>query len=80
VAESGTRRELLEASRDTLKGLLAGAEPNTAPALSRELRAVLVELESIPAAAGQSKQDELKERRNARLAEAAARARSAESK
>ena len=73
------RRERLEAARDTLTALLAGADDRSAPAVSRELRAVLAELDSLPAASGKSTQDELKERRAQRLADAKARARSAES-
>ena len=74
------RRERLEAARDTLQGLLSVAGEGTAPGISRELRAVLAESDSLPAANGKSTQDELKERRAQRLADAKARARSAESK
>ena len=75
-----TRRDDLEAARDTLRGLLAGADESRAPALSKELRAVLAELDAMPVVGSGSKQDELKARRHARLAEAAARERSAKSK
>lgn len=77
--ESLSRRERLEAARDRLTGLLAGAEANTAPSISRELRAVLAELETIPSAKGSlSVQDELKRRRDERLAASSDRARTAE--
>ena len=78
---SPSRRELLEAARDRLTGLLGMTEGSAAAALSKELRAVLVELDAMPAVGGaRSKQDELKARRDARLAEAATRARPAEAK
>lgn len=75
-----TRREYLEAARDRLQSLLPGADERTAPGVSRELRAVLTELDSLPSAeVGASVQDQLKERRAQRLADSKTGARSAES-
>ncbi|WP_332645121.1 hypothetical protein [Aeromicrobium sp.] len=70
------RRTRLVTLRDTLTLLIEDADEKTAPSLSRELRAVMAELESIPEAGKKATADELKERRAARQADAEARARS----
>jgi hypothetical protein len=70
------RRDQLIDLRDRLSALLAGADERTAPALSRELRAVMAELEQLPDESKKATVDELKERRASRQAEAKDRTRS----
>lgn len=69
------RRIRLVRYLDVLDALLGSADEKSAPALSRELRAVMAEIESLPEAGKKATADELKDRRAARQAEAQARAR-----
>lgn len=67
-----TTRERLEAVREHLSGLLeVEADGAKAAALSRELRAVLTELEKLGAGRSSSRVDEIAQRRESRLAKAA---------
>lgn len=68
-----THREALELLRDTLTAELQSdmCRPQDAAALSRELRAVWSELESLPAADGKSRPDEIARAREARRRKAA---------
>ncbi len=61
-----TRRELLESCRDRLVTEIDEADAKELPALSRELRAVLSELEGIPDGRAQTPADEIAARRAAR--------------
>lgn len=67
---SGDRREALEAMRAHLAGLLLGAEPREAAALSRELRRVLDELDRLGAGTKGDSVDDLAARRARRRAAA----------
>ena len=69
-------RDRLVRSRDHLDLLLLAADDKSAPALSRELRAVMAELDALPDTGKKATVDELKDRRATRQAEAQARARS----
>lgn len=70
------RRIRLVRYLDRLDALLEVADEKSAPALSRELRAVMAELESLPEAGKKATADELKDRRAARQAAAQAAAHS----
>jgi len=61
-----THRELLECSRDRLVQEIDEANATELPALSRELRAVLTEIDAIPSAEAKAPADEIKKRREAR--------------
>ena len=62
------RADILEALRDDLIRQQQDAGPKELPALSRELRAVLAELEQIAVPAEGSLSDELRRKRAERLA------------
>lgn len=69
-----TRVERLEAARDALAAAIASADEARLPALVKEYRATLAELESLAPEEPEQKGtalDELKKRRAARLAGAA---------
>ncbi|WP_159400886.1 hypothetical protein [Streptomyces sp. NRRL B-24484] len=70
AAASGDRRATLEAIRDQLARELAETVGPAAAVLSKELRATLAELESLPGGREVSVLDELDARRAARRAEA----------
>jgi hypothetical protein len=66
-----TRREDLEAARDHLRSLLGDESDGAkAAAVSRELRAVLTELEKLGAGRTSSRVDDLAAKRATRLAKA----------
>lgn len=73
-----TLRGRLTAVRASLEAAMAEALPKELPALSREYRAVLAELEAIPAETSTATVDQLRERRAARRTAAADPARTAE--
>jgi hypothetical protein len=66
-----TRAESLAADRDRLEAAIAKAEPRELPALVREHRAVLKELEALAKPQKGSTRDQLAEKRAARKAGAA---------
>ncbi len=66
-----TRRELLESSRDRLVQEIDEANATELPALSRELRAVLSEIDAIPSANAKAPADEISKRREERRRKAA---------
>ncbi|MDR7278924.1 hypothetical protein [Catenuloplanes atrovinosus] len=68
------RRKRLVWLRDRLDTELESAEGRDVAALSRELRAVLVEIDSIPDAASNAPADEIAKRREERRRAAAQRA------
>jgi len=74
VAE-GDRRQSLVAIRDRLAAELTTAEGSAVATLAKELRAVLAEIDNLPAV-GVSKVDQLAARRKARVAGGASRSRS----
>ncbi|WP_327073452.1 hypothetical protein OG196_16305 [Kitasatospora purpeofusca] len=67
---SGDRRAALEAVRDKLARELAESEGPVVAQLSKELRATLAELESLPGGREVSAVDDLSARRAARRADA----------
>lgn len=69
-AGAGDRRAALEALRDLLARHLETADRDV-PALARQLREVMAELDSLPNPQEKSKVDELNKRRAARRAKAA---------
>ena len=70
-AATASRRERLEALRDSLADLIAeGVGARDFAALSREYRATLAELDALPAAKEVSAADEIAERRARRQANA----------
>jgi hypothetical protein len=71
-------RARLEAVRDRLALAIGEADPKELPALSREYRATLAEIEALPKEKGSATVDQLKERRAARRAAATDRAHTAE--
>jgi hypothetical protein len=74
-----TLRARLSAVRASLEAAIDSAEPRELPALSREYRAVLGELEALPSDTSAATVDELREQRAQRLARRAAAADSARS-
>lgn len=66
-----TRLELLESSRDRLLQEIDEANATELPALSRELRAVLSEIDGIPSAEKTAPADEIAKRREERRRKAA---------
>lgn len=68
IGKPRSRIEELEALRDTLVDAVQAAEPRELPGVSRELRLVLVELESLEDKSGGSIGDELEQQRARRLA------------
>jgi hypothetical protein len=77
AVRSGDRRRSLERMRDQLAERLEAAEGKDAAVISKELREVMRELESIPTGKEVSTSDDLAAKRAARLAEAAAAERAA---
>ena len=71
IVASGDRRKSLEATRDLLAGTLEICEPKEVASLTRQLVAVLGELEAFPDAKVVSPVDDLGARRNARRKAAA---------
>jgi hypothetical protein len=71
AVSSGDRTTALTAVRDRLADELSVAEGSQAAALSKELRAVLAELDSLSGGAEVSALDDLSARRAHRLANAA---------
>ncbi len=71
AAASGDRRRALEAVRDKVAAELAEASGPVVAILSKELRATMAELESLPGGREASAVDDLSQRRAARRAEAA---------
>jgi hypothetical protein len=72
AAQSNDRRAALVALRDTLAEAIDLAEPQVVAQLAGQLRQVLAEIDSLPAAGVKSLTDELKEKRAARRAAAKA--------
>ncbi|KJS60662.1 hypothetical protein VM95_19790 [Streptomyces rubellomurinus] len=70
AAASGDRRAALEAVRDKLAQELEGLEGPAVAVVSKELRATIAELESIPGGREVSAVDDLSKRRAARRADA----------
>lgn len=70
VIRSGDRRRSLEAIRDRLAAELQDAEGRDVAPISKELRAVIDQLDRIPGGKEVSKRDELAARRARRLADA----------
>ena len=70
LAEGGDRRSTLEALRNLLAVQLETAERDV-PALARQLREVMAELDSLPNPQEKSRVDELNKRRAQRRAKAA---------
>ena len=70
AVRSGDRRRSLESMRDHLADRLDEADGKEAASISKELRAVMLELESIPTGEEVSTSDELAARRAARIAAA----------
>ncbi len=65
------RRERLERLRDQLADAIAGAEANMLPQLAGQYRATLADLAALPPVVGKvSVKDELKARREGRIAKA----------
>lgn len=73
------RRERLEKLRDRLDMAMVACTPRELPAMARELRLTLAELEGLPAAEGVSARDQLAEARAKRRGEAGLPARPAAS-
>jgi hypothetical protein len=73
AAESGNRAAILEATRDRLVAELADPECMSIAAVSRELRAVLAELESLGATSEVTPLDRLAAKVDDQLAERRAR-------
>lgn len=69
-----TRRDDLEALRDLLRTGLPEAKVSELPALSRELRMVLAELDGLPEVGSTAPADEIARKRLERRQQAAARA------
>jgi hypothetical protein len=73
VIADGNQRESLEAVRNHLATLLAGADnAKDAAPLARELRQVMTQIASLAGAGGASAIDELRRKREGRIANAAA--------
>lgn len=68
VAARGNRRETLLALRGALARQLDDAAPRDAAALARQMQAVLREIDEIPTAEQETPGDEIKRKREARLA------------
>ncbi|GAB1642545.1 hypothetical protein [Krasilnikovia sp. MM14-A1259] len=66
------RREILESLRDQLIAACPASELKELPALSRELRQVLAELDAIPDGKAKAPADEIAKRRADRRRKAAA--------
>lgn len=72
LTSAKTRREVLEALREKLAdAFVDGLEPRDLAALSKEFRAVMVELDTLPGGEEVDTVDDLAARRAARLADAA---------
>ncbi len=66
AAREGTRRDVLEALRDGLASAFDAADPMMRPALAKQLRETMAELESLPAGKDESVSDGLAARIGAR--------------
>lgn len=66
AAKSGDRATALTALRDKLAAAIDAAQPNELAQLSRQMSAVLAELEQVATPTGGSKSDELRARRAAK--------------
>lgn len=62
AAQSGNRREALEALRDTLAGLLDTTEAQVHAQLAAQYRATLADLEALEPAKGRSARERLADR------------------
>ena len=77
-APEPTLRARLTALRAALEAQIESADPRTLPGLSREYRALLADIEKLPAETSTATVDQLRERRAARRTAAADSARTAE--